>query len=98
MAITCPACEKGILKKGEKMVYCSDYKPTKDGNKWINQGSCDFRIMFDQSKVFGRNLTPEDIKNIVEGGTVENGQKKLSLDLSNKDFFVKIEKEEDEDL
>ncbi|WP_128992089.1 hypothetical protein [Arcobacter sp. CECT 8986] len=98
MAITCPNCKKGTLKKGEKMVYCSEYKPTKNGDKWTNEGSCDFRIMFDQSKIFGKNLTPADIKNIVDGGTIENGQKKLSLDLDNKDFFVKIEKEEDEDL
>lgn len=98
MAITCPNCNKGTLKKGEKMVYCSEYKPTKDGENWKNTGSCDFRIMLDQKKIFGKTLLPTDIKKLVDGESLENGQKKLTLDLDNKDYFVKIEKEEDEDL
>jgi len=80
------------------MVYCAGYKPEKVGNDWKNTGSCDFRILFDQKKVFGKALEPKDIKDLVEGKTLVNGIRKLNLDLTNNDYFVKITKDEDEDL
>ena len=98
MATLCPKCKIGTLKKGEKMVYCTEYKPKKEGNDWINEGTCEFRIMLDQSKVFGKNLTPADVKTLVEGKKIVNKNKTLLMDLENKDYFVKIEKDEDEDL
>lgn len=98
MATMCPKCQKEALKKGDKMVYCAEYKPKKVGEEWTNEGACDFRIMYSQTKSFGREITPVEIKQIVEGSTLTNGAKKISLDLTNKDFFVKIDKEEDEDL
>lgn len=98
MATMCPKCKTASLKKGDKMVYCSEYKPKKVNEIWENEGTCDFRIMYAQSKSFGREITPVEIRDIVEGATLTNGAKKISLDLTNKDFFVKIEKDEDEDL
>jgi len=98
MATMCPKCKTESLKKGEKMVYCAGYKPEKVGNDWKNTGSCDFRILFDQKKVFGKALEPKDIKDLVEGKTLVNGIRKLNLDLTNNDYFVKITKDEDEDL
>jgi len=100
MATTCPKCGKGTLKKGEKMVYCSEYKPKKDGNEWRNEGTCDFRIMY-ANKAWGSALSPGDIKKLVSGETLTNTRgDKMTLDLEN-EFFTKIEfapKPEDEDL
>ena len=98
MATMCPKCKTESLKKGEKMVYCAGYKPEKVGNDWKNTGSCDFRILLDQKKVFGKALEPKDIKDLVDGKTLVNGIRKLDLDLSNNDYFVKVTKDEDEDL
>lgn len=97
MAITCPKCSNGTMKKGEKMVYCSEYKPTKSGDEWKNEGSCEFRILFDQKKVFGKIIEAKDIKDLIEGKTLVNGAKKLKMDLESQ-YFTKIEKDEDEDL
>jgi len=99
MALQCPKCGNGTLKKGQKMVYCSEYKPKKEGDKWVNEGSCEFRITYKQ-KILKRALRPDEIKKIVEGEVVEVEGAKLSLDLSNQ-FFLKVkfgEKEEDPDL
>ena len=98
MATMCPKCGKGTLKKGEKMVYCSEYKPIKKGNEWVNEGSCEFRIMY-KNVVWGEDLTPGDIKKMVEGGELTNKRgDKMKLDLSNSNYFTKIKKVEDEDL
>ncbi|MCT7466981.1 hypothetical protein N5T78_10345 [Aliarcobacter cryaerophilus] len=80
------------------MVYCSEYKPKKVGEEWINEGSCEFRIMYNQTKSFGREITPLEIKSLIDGEIVLNGARKMSLDLSNDGFFVKTDKDEDEDL
>jgi len=100
MATVCPKCKKGTLKKGEKMVYCSGYKPKKEGNAWKNEGTCGFRIMY-SNKVWGSALSPVDIKKMVDGETLTNQKgDKMILDLTT-DYFTKIEfapKTEDEDL
>lgn len=100
MAITCPKCGKGTLKKGEKMVYCSEYKPKKKGNEWVNEGTCEFRIMFKNS-AWGKDLTPGDVKKLVEGETLTNAKgDKMILD-PDSPYFTKIEfapRPEDEDL
>lgn len=100
MATMCPKCGSGTLKKGEKMVYCTDYKPVKNSGVWSNEGSCDFHITY-QNKAWGQPLSPGDIKKLVEGETLTSKRgHKMTLDLSN-DFFTKIdfaEKGEDEDL
>jgi len=100
MATICPKCNKGTLKKGEKMVYCSEYKPKKDeAGKWINEGTCDFKIHF-ANKVFG-SIDAKQIKELVEGKTIHNKKgDSMSLDLES-EYFTKIEfapKVEDEDL
>ncbi len=97
MATMCPKCGKGTVKKGEKMVYCSEYKPTKNGDSWKNEGICEFRVLFDQKKVFGKTIEPKDVKDLIEGKTLINGAKKLKLDLESP-YFTKVEKDEDEDL
>lgn len=97
MATTCPKCGNGTMKKGEKMVYCSEYKPTKSGDSWINEGTCEFKIMFEQKKFFGKNLEAKDIKSLLDGGTLVNGQRKMKLDLTSP-YFTKVEKDEDTDL
>jgi len=100
MATTCPKCKNGVLKKGDKMVYCSEYQPKKEGETWINQGKCEFKIYFSQ-KIFSQNIDAKEIKTIVNGGVLQNKKKdKMRLDLTSK-FFTKIEfaeKVEDEDL
>ena len=97
MATICPKCKEGSLKKGDKMVYCSNYKPTKKGDSWVNEGSCDFKIMY-KNKIWGEDLTPADIKKLVEGGELTNKRgDKMKLDLNN-EYFTAFEKVEDEDL
>jgi hypothetical protein len=100
MATTCPKCGKGTLKKGEKMVYCSEYKPKKSGNEWVNEGTCDFRIMY-RNSAWKQDLTPGEIKKLVDGETLVNKRgDRMVLDL-NSPYYTKIEfapKEEDEDL
>jgi len=100
MATLCPKCKKGTLKKGEKMVYCTEYKPKKSGNDFVNEGTCDFHIAFKNS-AWGKAITPQEIKQIVEGTKVTNQKgDTLELDLDSK-FFTKITyapKQEDEDL
>lgn len=102
MATICPKCVKGTLKKGEKMVYCSENKPVKntDGT-WGNEGTCDFRVAY-AAKAFGRPISPAEIKQIVDGGIVTNEKNHatMTLDLQS-EYFTKISfapKEEDEDL
>ncbi len=41
---TCPICGKGILKRAEDRIYCSENKPEKVGKEWINNGTCNFVI------------------------------------------------------
>ena len=96
MATMCPKCGKESLKKGEKMVYCAGYKPVKNGDSWTNEGTCEFRILFDQKKVFGKTIEPKEVKDLVERKTLSNGAKKLILDLQSP-YFVKVTKDEDED-
>jgi len=98
MAMTCPKCGKGTLKKGEKMVYCTEYKPHKNENgEWVNEGTCEFRIMY-KNKVWGEDLTSADIKELVQGNVIVNARgDTMKLDLDS-EFFTKIEKKEDEDL
>ena len=97
MATMCPKCKNGVMKKGEKMVYCAEYKPTKNGDNWVNEGTCEFRILFDQKTVFGKIIEAKDIKTLIDGGTLINGARKMKLDLDSQ-YFTKVEKEEDEDL
>ncbi|NPA64961.1 MAG: hypothetical protein GXO16_08310, partial [Epsilonproteobacteria bacterium] len=66
MAIQCPVCGEGTIKRGEKMIYCSNYKPRKDGSEWYNEGTCDFHIPYNQ-KAFGKKLTPNDMKRLLAG-------------------------------
>ena len=97
MAVKCPKCQNGNLKKSEKMVYCENYKPKKsDDGKWVNEGSCDFRIMLN-NKIFGK-LTPQNVKDLVEKGEILSAdkKKKLILDLENQ-YFCRVEFLEQED-
>jgi len=101
MATRCPVCENGNLKKTESMVKCSNRKTEKVDGGFKEVGSCDFRINFNQKKVFGQDLTPADIKKMVDGENIFSKKgHKMFLDLKNKDFFTKIEfaKEVEEDL
>jgi hypothetical protein len=100
MATYCPVCNKGTLKVGDKLVYCSDRVVEKVGNDFIDKG-CLFKVNFDQKKVYGDVLTPGDIKALVEGKTLTSKKgHSLVLDLNNT-FFTKItfaEKKADKDL
>lgn len=101
MATLCPKCKTGSLKKGEKMVYCSENKPTKmEDGSWGNGGTCDFRITF-ANKAFGRSVTPQEIKTLIEGKSISNKRGDvMKMDLDSQ-FFTSIkfaEKTEDEDL
>ena len=100
MAIKCPKCGEGTLKKTEKMVKCSENKPVKrEDGSWGNEGTCDFRITY-SNKAFG-SLAPGDIKSMVEGKTITNKRgDKMTLDLES-EYFTKIEfapKADEEDL
>ena len=90
MATLCPLCGKGTLMKGEKMVYCSNYKPKKEGKDWYNEGDCEFHIPYKQA-VFGRDLTPADIKRLVAGEPVKNKKgDSMILDLDSP-YYTHIE-------
>ena len=95
----CPLCGKK-LKKGEKMVYCEEYKPKKDGNEWYNEGDCDFRITY-KNKIFGRDLTDRDIKALLNGETIKNKNGDTAILDVDYEYFVKIDykdKKEDRDF
>lgn len=100
MARQCPVCGKGTLKAGEKMVYCEDYKPKKDGNDWINEGSCDFHIGY-KNPAWGNPLTSKDVIALLEGKMLTNKKgDKMTLDLDS-EFYTHIEfkeKKPDRDL
>jgi len=103
MATQCPKCKNGNLKvKKGKMVYCENYKPVKnEKGEWINEGSCDFRILLD-TKMY--KIEPKDVKELIEKGEIEIKTKKgdtakLILDLENEyNCRLEFEKEEDEYL
>lgn len=97
MATMCPKCGKGTIKKNDNTVYCSEYKPEKSGNDWVNKGTCEFRTSFSQ-KIFGKTLKIEEMKDLISGKILVNGQKKLKLDLANEKYFTENLKDEDEDL
>ncbi|OCR87756.1 hypothetical protein CFT12S00416_07990 [Campylobacter fetus subsp. testudinum] len=92
MATVCPLCGKGTLKQSEKMVYCTNYTPKKLGNEWVNTGQCDFHIAFN-FKAFGKILTKEDVRELINGKKIENEKgDKASLNINTKDaHYVKIE-------
>lgn len=102
MAVQCPKCGKGSLKvKKQKMVYCENYKPTKDNGTWVNQGSCDFRILLD-TKMY--KIDAKQVKELIEKGEIEINTKtkekaKLILDLENEyNCRLVFERQEDEYL
>lgn len=93
---SCPVCGSK-LKKGDKMVYCENYKPRKQGNEWYNEGDCDFRITY-KNKMFGRDLTDKDIKTLLDGGTIRTKNAELAnLDLEEPSFIHIQFKEKAED-
>lgn len=95
----CPVCSRK-LKKGEKMVYCEEYKPKKDGSEWYNEGTCDFRITY-KNKIFGRDLTDRDIRTLLEGGSIKNKNGDSAILDVDYEYFVRIdykEKKEDRDF
>jgi len=95
----CPVCGRK-LKKGEKMVYCEEYKPKKDGKDWYNEGNCEFRITY-KNKLFGRDLTDRDIKSLLDGNKLKtrNGDT-VTLDVDADSFlhFEWKERKEDKDF
>lgn len=100
MATKCPKCKNSNIKLGEKMAYCADYKPKKEGGVWKNEGKCNFRINLG-NKVWGKTLEGSDIKKLITGETLINKKgDKMTMDLES-EYFTKIEfapKVEDEDL
>lgn len=97
----CPVCGTRKLKLGEKMVYCEGYKPRKDGDIWNNYGECNFHIGFNQ-KLFGRTLTPSEIRRLINGEILKNAKGDvLRFDPSNEDHYTRVEfapKKEDRDF
>ncbi|MBR8466510.1 hypothetical protein KDE13_09205 [Campylobacter sp. faydin G-140] len=91
--MVCPLCKEGTIKVRENtQVYCTNYETRKDGKDWINVGSCNFHIPFNQ-KAFGKKLSEADMKKLLNGEKLKNAQGDiLELDLSNPngDFFTKI--------
>jgi len=98
MAIKCPICENGTIKKTDTQVYCSLKKWNSKLKK--NEG-CDFHIFFDQKKLYGDILDVADVKKLLNGDVLTSQKNNtIKLDLDSK-HFTKIEfaeKEEDEDL
>lgn len=87
----CPLCGKGTLKQNEQMVYCTGYQPQKDSKEWFGSGECDFHIPFKQ-KAFKKDLTASEIESIIDGNSIKNSSGDiLSLDLSVKGFYTKID-------
>lgn len=103
MASKCPECGAGLkLSTGDNgeptSVYCSKMKMEKQGEEFVNIGSCDFRILFKQ-KLMNLTLSKEDMKRLLAGKDIVNPRgDRLSLDLTNKEFFTKYTKKEDEDF
>ena len=89
----CPKCGGKIMLKKSKdgslnMIRCANYEVEKQGENFVNKGTCDFRIPF-KNKVFG-TLTPDDMKKILSGDSVSNKNgDKMELDLKNQ-YFTKI--------
>lgn len=108
MAIQCPKCKKGTIKKTKTEtqsigVHCSEkYMVKNDNGEWQNKG-CDFQIFFDQKKFYGIVLKDEDVKAILSNQSVkskhsETGKEiEIILNLKSKSFLG-IKKAEDEDF
>ena len=74
---TCPICGKGILKRAEDRIYCSENKPEKVGKEWINNGTCNF-VIFTKQKLFGR------------GGSLKDKNGNLLEFDKESNFFLKV--------
>jgi len=100
MSSKCPLCQSGVkLRKSDdnkpSMVYCESYKLEKEGDNFVNKGTCDFHLNF-KNKRFGE-LTTEQMKSLIGGQKIANKKgDALELDLSNKEYFTKFTKVEDE--
>lgn len=104
MASKCPVCGKGIKLKRDgngdpSFVYCTENKPEKRGDNWVNTGSCDFRLFFNQKKIFNTTLSDKDMKKLLEGGSVVNAKGDvMEIDVNNKEHFTKFDFKEDEEF
>ncbi|EAJ8747104.1 hypothetical protein ACMTF7_001080 [Campylobacter jejuni] len=76
MAVTCPICNKGTIQQnGDKTIFhCSLQKTEKIGGQYEETGECRFKIFANQTKYFGKVLTSNDIKAMVEGKGVKNAK------------------------
>ena len=86
---TCPICGKGILKRAEDRIYCSESKPEKVGKEWINNGTCNF-VIFRKQKLFGRELADADIKKLLAGGSLKDKNGNLLEFDKESNFFLKV--------
>ena len=97
---TCPICGKGILKRAEDRIYCSENKPEKVGKEWINNGTCDF-VIFRKQKLFGRELMDSDLKKLLAGGSLKDKKGNLLQFDKESPYFLHItfaEKPEDKNF
>ena len=93
----CPICGSGVMKRRlsddkKKIIatYCSNY----NWQNGVNVGSCDFQIWFSQERSrFGRDLTPNDAKRLINGDTVVSPTgNKMTLDKEKKNGrYINIE-------
>lgn len=94
--VQCPVCGSNIAirkspdGKKEVGVYCVNFK----WENGMNVGTCDFQIFFNQDKTrFGRDLTKQDIKILLDGRVVMSpAGNKMTLDSQKESgYFTKIE-------
>jgi hypothetical protein len=90
--LLCPLCGTGYLRATDTQVFCSNQKIQKEGDEFINVGTCDFHIILKKSKFFGRDITSKEVVDLIENDKpiVNKKGDKLFLDLENENF-LKIE-------
>jgi len=94
MAIICPKCKKGTIKreKSGKGIRCERYVPTKtESGQWTNKGSCNFHLLY-ESKLFGE-FTEQEIRDLLAGKEVIKGDKIAKLDINNPYFVTDLNSE-----
>jgi len=96
--MNCPYCSDGIIEDSDKVFKCSNQSSECQDGKWVETGSCTFKVFKGAlSRFSGPEITEEFLEELIEKGEVlvdlvskagSNYQKYVVLD---KKFGTKID-------
>ncbi len=90
----CPVCGQGRLAvNSEKtIIHCTEQKTEKSGKDFIEVGNCQFKLFLNQTKIFGKQLTIQDVKKLVNGDGVKNAKgDTMYFDKTAEPYYTRIE-------